>query len=83
VRKGIGRVPFLTKDGPIRATASIGAITINHWSRSSSIEPYLKEADVALYRAKEAGRDQVVYVEVMQTLEAKTPNPLATSLPRS
>ena len=83
VREGIGGAPFLTKNGPIRATASIGAITIDHWSRSSSIEPYLKEADVALYRAKEAGRDQVVYVEVMQTLEAKTPNPLATSLPRS
>ena len=83
VREGIGGAPFLTKNGPIHATASIGAITIDHWSRSRSIEPYLKEADVALYRAKEAGRNQVVYVELKQTLEMQTPRLLATSLPRS
>jgi diguanylate cyclase (GGDEF)-like protein len=80
VREGIGGAPFLTKNGPIRATASIGAITIDHWSRSSSIEPYLNEADVALYRAKEAGRNQVVYVEVKQALEMQKPPLLATSL---
>jgi PleD family two-component response regulator len=42
-------------------TASIGAITIEEWNRSTPIEPFLKEADAALYRAKDAGRNCVVF----------------------
>ena len=79
LRVGISRVPFLTKGGPIYATASIGAITIDRWIRSSSIEPYLKEVDAALYRAKEAGRNQVVYVETTVTLETPPPPVMSAS----
>jgi diguanylate cyclase (GGDEF)-like protein len=65
VREGICRTPFHTKNGPIQVTASIGAITIEDWNRSTPIEPFLKEADSALYRAKETGRNRVVYVSSM------------------
>jgi diguanylate cyclase (GGDEF)-like protein len=68
VREGISRRPFLTKNGPISVSVSIGAITIEDWNRSTPVEPFLKEADAALYRAKEAGRNRVVTVEAMAAL---------------
>jgi two-component system cell cycle response regulator len=68
VREGISSRPFLTKNGPINVSLSIGAVTIEDWNRSTPVEPFLKEADAALYRAKEAGRNRVVYVEAMVTL---------------
>jgi diguanylate cyclase (GGDEF)-like protein len=61
VRQGICKAPFHTKNGPLFVTASIGAITIEEWNRSTPIEPFLKEADAALYRAKDAGRNCVVF----------------------
>jgi two-component system cell cycle response regulator len=68
VRSGIGRTPFLTNGGPITVTASIGAITIEGWSNSMPVEPYLREADAALYRAKADGRNRVAYVDQMVEL---------------
>lgn len=65
VREGVCRTPFVTQNGPISITASIGAVTIEGWNRSTPVEPFLKEADTALYRAKEAGRNQVAYAETM------------------
>jgi PleD family two-component response regulator len=47
---------------------SMGAITIEDWDKSLPIEPFLKEADDALYRAKAAGRDRVNYAETLVTL---------------
>ena len=63
VREGICRRPFLTESGPIFVSVSAGAITIEDWNKTTAIEPFLKEADAALYRAKAAGRNLVVYVE--------------------
>jgi two-component system, cell cycle response regulator len=54
---------FQTKSGPIFVSMSVGAVTIEQWNRSTPVEPFLKEADAALYRAKEAGRNCVVCVE--------------------
>jgi diguanylate cyclase (GGDEF)-like protein len=68
VREGIGNIPFLTNGGPISVTASIGAITIEGWRRSTPVEPFLKEADAALYRAKADGRNRVAYAEQMVAL---------------
>lgn len=64
VRQAIGSSPCLTVSGPISVALSIGAITIENWHPSFPIEPYLKQADVALYRAKAAGRDRVAYAKL-------------------
>ncbi len=64
VRAGIGSVPFSTSDGSLSVTLSVGAITIDDWDESMPIEPLLKRADAALYQAKAAGRDRVMYAEV-------------------
>jgi len=63
VREGICRSPFLTKSGPVSVSISVGAITIDDWNKTTQIEPFLEEADAALYRAKASGRNLVVYVE--------------------
>jgi two-component system, cell cycle response regulator len=68
VREGISLIPFHSKNGPIPISVSIGAVTIEDWNRSTPIEPFLKEADTALYRAKEAGRNRVAYAETMAAL---------------
>jgi two-component system cell cycle response regulator len=63
MQEGMRSVPFATQEGPISVSLSIGAITIENWEKSTPIEPYLKETDAALYRAKAAGRDRVIYAE--------------------
>ena len=40
----------------VQVTTSIGVSTVN---QIDSLEDFLREADVALYRAKEGGRNQV------------------------
>lgn len=66
-RKAISGRPFSTTDGSILVSISIGAITIQDWDKMVAIEPFLKEADEALYRAKAAGRNRVVYAETLVT----------------
>lgn len=61
IRSAISCLPFLTAYGMLEISISIGAITIEGWNKSVSIEPFLKDVDDALYRAKAAGRDRVIY----------------------
>jgi diguanylate cyclase (GGDEF)-like protein len=63
VRRSISELPIATQSGPISVSLSVGATTIEHCDPSLPVEPFLKQADDALYRAKDAGRDQVVYAE--------------------
>jgi len=65
VREGICGNLFHTKNGPISVTISVGAITIEDWDKTLPIDPFLREADAALYQAKAAGRNRVVYAETM------------------
>ncbi|MEO8735086.1 MAG: diguanylate cyclase [Edaphobacter sp.] len=65
IREELSRVPFITQEGPVSVSLSIGAILIEHWDNSLEVEPFLKEADAALYRAKADGRNRVVYAESM------------------
>jgi two-component system, cell cycle response regulator len=65
VRIAICDVPFSTAQGPIFVSLSIGALTVQNWDKSKPIEPLLKRADTALYRAKESGRNRVVYAEAL------------------
>jgi two-component system cell cycle response regulator len=66
IRESISGSPFSTGQGSTSLSISIGAVTIENWEQSTPIEPYLKQADVALYRAKAAGRNRVDYAECHQ-----------------
>ena len=67
-RKAIcGRV-FSTSDGSILVSMSIGATTIQDWDKTDAVQPFLKEADEALYRAKAAGRNRVICANTLVTL---------------
>jgi two-component system cell cycle response regulator len=61
VRRAINGSPFPTNHGSIRVSLSIGVHSVEDWDESISIESLLKKADAALYEAKAAGRDRVVY----------------------
>lgn len=63
IRTEINCSPFPTQKGPVHVSLSIGAITIESGGDSTGIDLYLKEADAALYRAKAAGRNRVVYAD--------------------
>lgn len=67
IREEISRVPFLTQEGSVSVSLSFGAITIEPSSEVIDIDLYVKKADAALYRAKAAGRNCVVYAALPVT----------------
>ena len=64
VRHAISAHPFATTHGDIAVSISIGAGAIEQWDESATVEPFLKQADMALYRAKAAGRNRVDYADL-------------------
>lgn len=77
VRKAINGLSFHTDNGLVPVSISIGATTIENWEPSLQIEPFLKQADAALYRAKNAGRDQVAYADFPAHLTGVLPGGMA------
>jgi diguanylate cyclase (GGDEF)-like protein len=63
VRRAIDTTPFSTSAGELSVAVSLGATTIECWEPHLSIEHYLKQADRALYQAKQAGRNRVAYAD--------------------
>jgi diguanylate cyclase (GGDEF)-like protein len=59
LRRTIAEIPFRYRDSTFRVTASIGVAWLT--SASDTAEDILARADGALYGAKNAGRDRVVY----------------------
>jgi diguanylate cyclase (GGDEF)-like protein len=68
VRMAISSFPIPTTTGPISVSMSVGAITIENWEKALPIELFLKQADDALYQAKAAGRDKVIYANHQLTV---------------
>ena len=57
LRESIKRIPFKFKEDPVTITISLGATLFR---AGDSIHSAIERADQALYRAKHAGRDQIV-----------------------
>jgi len=57
LRCAVARHDFMGADGIFRVTCSFG---LSEWRSGDSVDTLLKRADVALYQAKSAGRNQLV-----------------------
>ncbi len=57
IRQEVEKANMQTRSGILRITVSIGAATVN--KRITTLELLLKAADLGLYAAKDAGRNQV------------------------
>lgn len=58
IRRGISATEVMSPKGIVRVTVSMG-VTCVRGDRNANVETLLNEADVALYRAKDNGRDRV------------------------
>jgi diguanylate cyclase (GGDEF)-like protein len=63
IRKGVEAAPFLREGNTIDVTISAGVVDTVVCSDCIRIDDVLAKADIALYRAKDAGRNQVVVFE--------------------
>lgn len=63
IRKEVENTPFLRKQDEITVTLSAGVVDTVVCKACSRIDDVLAMADLALYRAKDAGRNQVVVFE--------------------
>jgi diguanylate cyclase (GGDEF)-like protein len=81
LRESIHKEPIETPAGVLNVTMSVGGVATSDWPKDNSNQ-LLQMADLALYRAKEDGRDRTViagaaeYEEAHQAaLELSTPGP--------
>lgn len=59
LREAIAASPIPTAHGPIPITISIGVLVVQEWRQLTTTE-ILREVDVALYAAKDAGRNRCI-----------------------
>jgi diguanylate cyclase (GGDEF)-like protein len=83
IRKGVAALPVATQAGEISLTISLG-VADNHLPGVSSLESLLCAADLALYRAKENGRNRVELADGAEAAESLSladakPGPSSTS----
>jgi two-component system cell cycle response regulator len=70
VRENVARTPFAIGERRIAQTVSIGVAT---WTVRESADALEKRADEAMYRAKELGRDRVVFAKAKQAAAKADP----------
>ncbi|MDE1175665.1 MAG: diguanylate cyclase [Edaphobacter sp.] len=68
IREAISRTPIATRNHELPATISIGSILHESGNGDMPLKSLLAHADAALYRAKEQGRNCVVFAESMAVL---------------
>ncbi|HUA56687.1 MAG TPA: diguanylate cyclase [Candidatus Sulfotelmatobacter sp.] len=68
IRKRVGDAPIVTKAGPLRVTVSVGVASLD--PAMTTFGELLKAADVALYIAKQNGRNRVVRAGAAAIAEA-------------
>ncbi len=57
VRQTVSDLSVTTANGNINPTVSVGTVT---WQKGETLEQLIERADVALYQAKNSGRDRVI-----------------------
>ena len=67
IRLLVSERPVLTAQGPVSFTLSVGGLASSDWGQLNA-EQLLKQADLALYRAKAAGRNCVVFAQPERAL---------------
>jgi len=63
IRKGVEATPFFREGDEIGVTLSAGVVDTKVCKDCMRIDDVLARADLALYRAKDVGRNQVVIFE--------------------
>jgi diguanylate cyclase len=63
IRKAVESTPYLHEREEIGVTLSAGVVDTKHRMNCSRIDDVLALADIALYQAKDAGRNQVIIYE--------------------
>lgn len=63
IRTVIAATPVSTPSGPVQLTASLG-VAVTNWEYPVDLDSIVQAADVALYRAKGAGRNRVELADV-------------------
>lgn len=58
LREIVASEPFETSSGKLHVTISLGVASLNP-ANTTSVEQFVKQADISLYNAKKAGRNQV------------------------
>jgi diguanylate cyclase (GGDEF)-like protein len=80
IRQVVAETPIATSAGELRVTVSIGYCDLR--GDHASYEKLVKDADVALYAAKEGGRNRTVAFQPPETAEpAGSPDPATPAAP--
>jgi len=72
LREAIQKEPIETPAGILNVTMSVGGVTTSDWPKDNSNQ-LLQMADLALYRAKEDGRDRTIIAGSAEHEEANHP----------
>jgi diguanylate cyclase (GGDEF)-like protein len=71
IRKSIEAFKFSDGDVPLKVTVSLGVATFPNYARNK--DELIKQADMALYKSKQNGRNKVTLCSELQNNPAKTP----------